>query len=378
MVMTSNTQKSVLKGDSNFDSVLEEAAIQYSHGDSSTALKTISNAMTKIIGKEKGLNDKRLWYILMDMLDDDPAKTDVYNKTVEAFILNFAVTPPQKRFSQSPIKVNYNWSANLSIQNSIALITEDKKRDFIRSLPTAKACTLDLSRTKIDEQDEFLEKSLNSLWEIFKAISDAKKPIVLMGEARFLEELEQYLLTEIDFQNRKKMGKSFSRNDKENFAKKIASYETTWNVVLELHQWRGQEVEFDKWFELYIDFWNKAPIGYELSKVLAITQPNESKESIEKYEDILPEIISDKEMDTIIINLEKQYRNEKKIFINLSKTKRIFYDASVKLASWLKTLQDNEKMDRTQCIIFEPSTPVLIILNLTGVLALCHVKQRKL
>ncbi len=374
--MTSTPKNlSVLQGDSNFDSILEEAAIQYSHGDTSTALRTVSNAMTKTIGKEKGLSDKRLWYILIDMMDDDPTKTELYNKTIDGFVLNFGVTTPPKRFNHSlhPPK-KHNWGASLSVQNSIALISEDKKRDFIRSLNTSKICTLDLSRAKIEEEDEFLGKSLTSLWDIFKAISEHKTSVVLMGEARLLEEIETALYSEIDFRERRKSGKPASRNTQEVFYKRIADSESAWHIAMEIHQWRGREDEFEKWFDSYIDFWNEAPIGYEPTSVLAITQKDDNNLDPSVHGNILPEVISVKEMDEIIVDLEKQYRTHKKIKINLSRTKRIVYDASVKLTSWLKDL----KIDKTQCIVVEPSTPVLIILNLTGMLTLCEVKQRRM
>ena len=366
---------SVLQGDSNFDSVLEEAAIQYSHGDTATALKTVSNAMTKVIGREKGLSDKRLWYILIDMMDDDPSKTELYNKTIDGFVLNFGVTTPPKRFDYTTANPNkFNWGASLSVQNSIALISEDKKRDFIRSLGKSKVCTLDLSRAKIEEEDEFLGRSLSSLWDIIKAISDNKSSVVLMGEARILEEIETALYSEIDFRERKKNGKPASRNNEQVFYKRIADSENAWHIIMEIHQWRGREPEFEKWFDSYIDYWNEAPMGYEPSHVLAITQKGGATTDSFLDGNILPEIISVKEMEEIIVDLEKQYRNHKKIKINFSRTKRVVYDASVRLTSWLKDL----KIEKTKCIIVEPSTPVLIILNLTGMLTLCEVKQRRM
>lgn len=331
--------------------IIIEAAMHFSNGEEKMAADMLVDFL-----KSHQKADRKVWYVLLDIYHALGKKEEF-----EALGLGFA-----KRFDTSSPSWHEDENASslhmpainvasgqnvLILEGSVHGDLMDKAKDFIAASRSAKSCTIDISRMKMDTSTK---EGFNALHHIMERIRKYRVSATLMGEAHVLSWLERKV-----------------EATKENKDSNDSAY---WYLLLEILQWRGNPA-MDNFENVSFEY----TVAFELS---GPQWDDDGGMTIEATEEIQEEPSNGViEPDTVIteaslqrlqelINFSIAERGEARInFMNVT---RMDFMTVGGFSSYLDSLDNSKKIH-----ILEPSELILALLDMLDISSKIRIHPRK-
>lgn len=332
--------------------IITEAALTFSGEDGLSSNET-EDLLSSYLAQTKGITDKRIWYLLLDVLyvSNNKVKFDRFSLQ---FANIFGSSPPPWPHNQksiAPIGLQEEGRNILIIDGPITdtTITPQRTKEFLLAAKELRKCKLDLSRMKTD-LSTFV--GLDSLCNLMSSLRKQKIKATLMGEIHVCSFLHKKI--KLSLQNSQPNDSSF------------------WLLYLEILQWRGQMSEFEDISYHYTCTFDISGPGWEPDGVMII-------EKIQEIEDVsagnvidLPEYITEYEINNIQNSINSIIMSHDHVILNFNNVKKVSFTAAGAFASILGEFKIPEKI-----IIQNPSDLIFYLFEIVGILDYSTVQAKK-
>lgn len=363
-------------------SSIEEAVLSYANGQSKNAIQLILTTIYEHANKsnkdnvvsQEIINNKHNWLLALDMLQ--ATKNQQYFDSFADHYSNFfRITVPvyNNNFLSSHDNFEQIGRTSLNIDINISDINKSKIEDFEYSSIKNKTCVINFSRSSIDATNKETMKKLYLLRNAMKKIRENNVNGVIMGETDF----NMKILKIIKDLQVKFLGNEDTIKNQE---------QVYWLFMMEMHQWLGEEEEFESLSLDYSKIFHITPPAYNPDQIMQRSESKTSHENIyfDKKSDtiVLSHDITQTDMNKVIDILRDQIEkvisendNEEDILganitIDLNNVIRMDYAAASNLAIFLsQEFEENiDLQTRKNKIIFKNAFEFIIrLFDMSGV-----------
>lgn len=342
-----------VKGLDKTNNVLEQAAIYYANSDT----KKCIDLLIKHLNQTKGKAKEEAWFMLFDSYKTTNQK-ESFDKLSLIFSDKFGVSPPNWKTGNASSNSGSAMGRNaISIDGFPSSVNNDKVEDFIIASGEAGNSRIDLSRVKISSEDSNLLQGIEKIHYILLNIRKLHIPVQLMGDAHIIEKLSS-IIEEIE-------------NENEN----NPAYTIFWKLLMEIYQWRGNEIEFEDLALRYAVEYEESPESYFDREVVSQdSQDFKEKEYIDKNGDILPDnFIDQQNIEYLTQLIEECLKSKGQAVLNLEEVIRIDFHSSVYIANFLS----KKGIEKNRIVVENIIEPIKLLFKITGVSDFVFYKTKK-
>ncbi len=341
----------------NFQNIVEEAAIIFAGGDDAGA----SEMLTKFLIQTKGNVDKKVWFMLLDVLHA-MGKRPEFERIALSYAQKFGASPPSWDLN-APIPTDSVSSQNraaasngdnvLVLEGGIKLDVASKIKTFLSSAKSLKSCKIDISRLRLDSSEPAV---IQILLSTMKELRRIKVFSTLMGDNL----ASKWLHTKV------MLGKE----------KPDVSLKAPWLLYLEILQWKGDKEQFeDLSFEYTIAFEESGP-DFKDDEVMQIEEGEPvAEETSEMQTDgiVVHGDITQAVLNKIFESMVESIKAKGVARLDFKNVIRIDFSTAGFFSAHLSSLG----LDKSKVIVDSPSEPVWCLLELVGVSHLVDYIPRK-
>ena len=337
-----------------------EAALLHADGEARQAVSLLINR----INETKGGCSIWIWLLVLDLYRVSNSQAP-YEKLALHFAQQTGTQAPswegQDGSSPPGGKTGGSWRNALIMEGSPLAVDEEKTRDWIQASRDSGSSRLDLSRMRLDGADDAARKEGIRLLDAMQRLRRTGSPTLLMGETDLASRLDRRI----------------------EGGGQIRDIETVWwELRLELHQWRGEEEQFDELASQYATRFQFCPVDYDPRGALAVSPGDDKAQmAIETDADVLEMPFQVLEARGMIDWINRHWDSGKEARINLGKCGRMSSAAARDMAQFLLAKygigSPGEKEAAKHGLIFLETSPLLAaLLESTGVSSYARVEHR--
>lgn len=340
---------------SNFQSVVEEAAIIFASGDESTA----ADMLTRFLIDTKGNADRRVWFMLLDVFHAMGKRAE-FEKIALNYAQKFGASPPSWDFASEALKesgvpVTNTKTAGgenvLILEGSVRGDLINRVKSFVTAAKAAKSCKIDVSRLKMEHSDV---AGFSLLLGAMKDMRKYRVAATLMGE----NHVAKWLLSRIE----------------EAKQSKDVGFQVHWLLYLEILQWRGVKEEFeDLSFEYTVTYEESGP-DYRDNEVMTIEVTAEIEEQSNEEEVIgLHGEITQNVLNKLMDSMSAAVSTKGIVRVDFNNVLRMDFSTAGMFSASLSSLG----VVPQNIIILGASEPIVALMDLVGVSSMVTFVPRK-
>jgi len=329
--------------------VREEAAARFAAGEHKMAI----DLLVQQLNKTRGQSPKEIWFMLMDAYQA-LGQQAAFEKSASMYADFFKTSPPSW---EADIVPGTGQGASMGL-NVLVLdgkpsgIHPDKLKAFVGESRRVHQARLDLSRTRLDEDQVQRVEDLRSLLGLMRKLRRNEVKVLLMGENQLVELLRAVIQKDLP----------------------VPNADQYWLLLLEFMQWRGQETAFD---ELALQFAQRFGIsapGFERSGVIAEAPVEEPINPQNEMGLVPPKVLDDGAMELWCEQVEAALpMTEAPLMLDFRKVHQVAFHASgdlaARLVQWARPPE--------AYTLVGPSELVLALFEITGVAPQVIIEPRK-
>jgi len=342
-----------VKGLDKTNNVLEQAAIYYANADT----KKCIDLLIKHLNETKGTAKEQTWMMLFDTYKTTNHK-ESFDKLALIFSNKFGVSPPNWKTGNPSLNSGAAMGRNaISIDGFPSGVNDDKVADFLVASKEAGNSRIDLSRVKISSEDRNLITGIEKIYYILTNVRKLHIPVQLMGDAHIIEKISS-IVEEIE---------GSEEND--------PLYTIFWKLLLEIYQWRGNEIEFEELALRYAIEYEESPESYFAKEVVTQdVQDFKQKEYVNKDGDILPDTFIDQQnIEHLTQLIEESLKGKGQAVLNFEEVIRLDYYSAGVLANFLS----KKGIEKNRIIVENIIEPIKLLFTITGVSDFVFYKIKK-
>ena len=329
--------------------VRQEAAARFAAGEHKRAI----DLLVQQLNKTRGQSPKEIWFMLMDAYQA-LGQQAAFEKSASMYADFFKTSPPSWEAHVVP-GAGQGASMGLNVlvlDGKPSGIHADKLKAFVAESRRVRQARLDLSRTRLDEDQVQRAEDLRSLLALMKKLRRNEVKVLLMGENQLVEGLRSVIQKDLP----------------------VPNADQYWLLLLEFMQWRGQETAFD---ELALQFAQRFGIsapGFEPGGVVAEAPVEEPVSPKSEMGLLPPKVLDDAAMELWCEQVEAALPlAEGPLLLDFRKVHQVAFHAAGDLAARL--LQWGRPPE--SYTLAGPSELVLALFEIPGVASQVIVEPRK-